>query len=98
MTWTKISDKEAYVKQSRAATGKYQISLNKGDKVIVKGESSGWSMVVLHHKGESIKGIFPTEFLQSSPPEKKEFKPQDPNDNSQDVVLNNEITQVLREW
>jgi hypothetical protein len=43
MTGFKNCDKVGYVKVPRSATGKYHISLNKGDKVQIKGECSGWS-------------------------------------------------------
>jgi hypothetical protein len=100
MTGFKNCDKVGYVKIPRSATGKYHISLNKGDKVQIKGESQGWSQgftfyfkkKVIFKKNEiEERGIYPTEFLQDGPVEMPPFKPMDSSDPIQ--KLNNEILQ-----
>jgi hypothetical protein len=96
--WTKC-DKQAYCKQSRASTGKFQLSLNKGDMVQVNGENSlGWSLCMLIHRDEIIRGIFPTDFLSTTAPQITVFKAPEASDTSRETLLHFETLQVLREW
>ncbi|KAL0477542.1 dedicator of cytokinesis protein 1 [Acrasis kona] len=79
--WREVN-KSGTVIFSRSSEGPYEIALNKGDKIKIKGESSGWLKVQYQEKdnyGRGMKeqrGLFPANYVSVNGEEVK-FEKQD---------------------